>query len=103
MTSPKSRRIARTPNPPLPVWIGIPSAWLTTSPLGPAMKQEKSCAWLKIGLRAVRTITQPIWCEIWSSRFWVSAKMTGSRFIAAPPVRAKSLPPFDTPLRGYSG
>ena len=34
------------------------------SPRASAMKQEKSWLWLKIGERAVRVITQPIWCEI---------------------------------------
>ena len=70
--------MARTAKPPPPVWIGMPSAWLISVPRASAMKQEKSWLWLKIGERAVRVITQPIWCEMWSSRFCTSARVTGS-------------------------
>ena len=82
MASLKSRRMARTAKPPPPVWIGMPSAWLIRVPRASAMKQEKSWLWLKIGERAVRVITQPIWCEMWSSRFCTSARVTGSSVAA---------------------
>ena len=45
----------------------MPSAWLIRVPRV-GEEQEKSWLWLKIGERAVRVITQPIWCEMWSSR-----------------------------------
>ena len=57
----------------------MPSAWLISVPRASAMKQEKSWLWLKIGERAVRVITQPIWCEMWSSRFCTSARRDRDR------------------------
>ena len=59
----KSRSTARTAKPPPPEWMGIPSAWETSQPSAPHTKQVKSWAWLKMGLRAVRTITSPI-CRV---------------------------------------
>ena len=38
----------------------MPSALAMSVPAGSVMKQEKSWLWLKIGLRAVRVITQPM-------------------------------------------
>src|SRR3972149_4341952 len=81
MSDPNARSRPRTAKPPLPVWIGQPSACDTSRPVGPVMKQEKSCDW-KIGLRAVRSITQPICWETWSSRFWTRARRTGSSAMA---------------------
>ena len=66
----------------------MPSAWLISVPRASAMKQEKSWLWLKIGERAVRVITQPIWCEMWSSRFCTSASVTGSEPPALSEVEA---------------
>ena len=63
MSPAKSRSTARTAKPPPPEWIGIPSACETSQPSGPHTKQVKSWAWLKMGLRAVRTITSPI-CRV---------------------------------------
>lgn len=79
MRPPKSRSSARTAKPPPPVWMGMPSALAISVPAGSVMKQEKSWLWLKIGLRAVRVITQPMWRLTWSSRFCISARITGSR------------------------
>ena len=61
-------------------------------PVALPTKQEKSWLWLKIGLRAVRVITQPICCEMWSSWFCTSASSTGSR-----------RPSLMSPLRSRSG
>ncbi len=72
---------ARTAKPPPPVWIGMPSACETSVPAASVMKQEKSCDWLKIGLREVRIITQPICRAMWSSRFCTSASEIGSRSV----------------------
>ncbi len=65
----------------------MPSAWLIRVPLASAMKQEKSWLWLKIGLRAVRVMTKPIWREIWSRRFCTSARVTGSMFMLRLPLQ----------------
>ena len=64
MSSPKSRSTAFSAKPPPPLWIGMPSAWAMISPRAVATKQVKSWLWLKIGLRAVRGMIQPIWCEM---------------------------------------
>src|SRR3546814_2545865 len=84
MSPAKAANSARTAKPPPPVWIGMPSAWETSTPSAFARKQEKSCAWEKIGLRAVRVMTQPICRLIWSSRFWVRARVTGSSTVIGP-------------------
>jgi hypothetical protein len=59
--------------------MGMPSALATSVPSGAVTKQLKSWDWEKIGLRAVRVITQPMCRLIWSMRFCMSARTTGSR------------------------
>ena len=77
---------ARAANPPPPVWMGMPSALATSVPSGAVTKQEKSWHWLKIVLRAVRVITQPMCRLIWSRRFCMRARTTGSRWLAIAPA-----------------
>ena len=68
--------------------------WRPAFRAGSVMKQEKSWLWLKIGLRAVRVMTQPMCREIWSSRFCINARTTGSRPSSAAAWGASGAPGF---------
>src|SRR5512134_1993791 len=60
MSSPQYWSTLLTAKPPPPVCTGMPSAMLMSCPWASQMKHEKSCDWLKIGLRAARRMMMPI-------------------------------------------